>query len=200
MIFLENYNLAYPEFETQPEELMVYLVRKVTDCDFVASFCKTKGVAVQAGGHIGLWPRQLAKHFAFVHTFEPVAELFECLKVNANAPNIIARQWALGSSVRDVQFEARAGGRGKVVSSPATKVQQITIDSMNLVRCDLIYLDVERYEFEVLAGAQQTIKNFRPVVVLEVLKGQEAATNNWMDKNGYVSAAKIHNDIVLTPA
>ena len=178
---------------------MVYLVRKVTDCDVGTAHCRTKGVAVQAGCHLGLWPRRLARSFEFVYTFEAVPELAECARRNLeHSPNAILTQAALGAFNGEGSFSKRAGGRGKLHEGGEFKCQVATIDSLNLIRCDLIYLDIERGELEALWGAQQTIERFSPTVMLEILSGEEKRIADWAGKNGYVQVAKVHNDAVFT--
>lgn len=46
-------------------------------------------------------------------------------------------------------------------------VKQLTIDSLGLGRCNMIKIDVEGMESNVIAGAQNTIRQFRPVLFLE---------------------------------
>ena len=44
----------------------------------------------------------------------------------------------------------------------------ITLDSLNLDNVGLIQLDVEYYELNVLRGAIETIKKFKPVITCEL--------------------------------
>lgn len=203
MRLLPHVGLYYPSIEHEDHEpILTHLIRRVTDCDLVASYCKTRGIAVQAGGHLGLWPRQLAKQFALVYTFEPQPSMFACLERNiAYSQNIIAAQEALGASPGKVAFESRAGGRSHVTDPTAATefVTQTTIDSLKLPRCDLIYLDVERYEIPALEGAMETIAKYRPVIALEVLKDQEEAIAQWVKTARYTREAKTHNDQIFLP-
>lgn len=201
MMFVENYGLWWPSFEDEPNAGLVRMMKRVNDCDVVSSFTRTRGIAVQAGGHCGLWARQLAKSFALVHTFEPVPDMFECLKKNTQySQNIITHEKALGRENVMVQIAPRSGGKSKVLgSSSSSDVEQVTIDSLNLPRCDLIYLDIERYELEALAGAKETIAHFRPVIALEVLDGEELRIQQWMDDHKYSHVKSIHSDCVYAP-
>lgn len=200
--FNENYGLWWPDFEEAADSGLVRMFKRVNDCDVVASHARTRGIAVQAGGHCGLWARQLAKTFALVHTFEPVPEMFECLKRNTcYVQNILLHPNAIGAEQSMVQIAPRAGGKSKVLGSTSSSdIEQVTIDSLNLPRCDLIYLDIERYELEALAGAKETIAHFRPVLAVEVLDGEEARITKWMDANNYSCVKTIHSDWVFTPS
>ena len=53
----------------------------------------------------------------------------------------------------------------------------ITIDSLNLSDVDLIHLDLEGYELFALQGAIETIKRYKPLIVLE--------TNDLCNEFGY---------------
>jgi len=59
-------------------------------------------------------------------------------------------------------------GVGKIKGVGNTKVQIRTIDSYNLDNVDFIKMDVEGYEPKVIAGAEQTIKKFWPVLCVEI--------------------------------
>jgi FkbM family methyltransferase len=197
--------LSWPDFEGGFAEVEDYIVKRVTDANVVTEFVRTKGIAVQAGGHIGLFPLQLAKFFGFVHTFEPIPEMLECLRLNtAGQYNVLVDHYALGATEGSIFMEPRRSGRSRVAPSTqdgAFKVPMTTIDAQKLVRCDLIYLDIEGYELDALKGAVATIAKYRPVIALEVLKnpGQYDAVNQWAKENNYYLAKRVHSDWIFTP-
>jgi hypothetical protein len=47
------------------------------------------------------------------------------------------------------------------------RIPMLKIDDLNLNSCDLICLDTEGYEFNILTGAKETLKKFKPVLCLE---------------------------------
>lgn len=199
-----KHGLWWPEFETGFQDVEDYIVHRVNDADVATKHVRTKGVCVQAGGHVGLFPRQLSKHFSFVHTFEPGAEMYSALVHNTEKyANIIPHNYALGAFSGRVLFDSRRSGRSKVIeeggASVGNPVSQETIDSLSLPRCDLIYLDVEGYELEVLKGAMETIQKFRPIITVEVLKGRDIDTNNFMGALGYNRIDKVHSDWTFGP-
>lgn len=59
------------------------------------------------------------------------------------------------------------GGLNIQVDAPGMPVSMITVDSLGLNRCDLIKIDVEGMEPDVLKGAAETIKKFRPMLYVE---------------------------------
>lgn len=193
-------NLWWPEFESGRADVEAHMLGRVNDVDVVIPHVRTKGIAVQAGGHVGLWARQLAKHFTFVHTFEASGDMFDCLYRNVGAyPSVIPTQAALGRREGTAKFSVRRAGRSKIDPAGDETVLLRTIDSLQLPRCDLLYLDIEGHELDALAGAMATITKFRPVIALEVLKGREQETSNWVSANGYTRAQRIHNDWIFTP-
>lgn len=200
MRLLPNFGLYWPDFESGAEDVQDHMLGRVNDIDKAVGYVRTKGVVVQAGGHVGLWPRQLAKHFTFVKTFEPCPSMFECLCLNVKAyQNVIPMMAVLGDVPNRVPFSERRSGRSKVDPQGLIMVEQITIDSLNLPRCDLLYLDIEGYEMMALAGAKVTIQKFRPVVVLETLRGHEEQTMRWADTNRYRLEERAHSDWIFTP-
>jgi FkbM family methyltransferase len=46
-------------------------------------------------------------------------------------------------------------------------VRKMTLDELNLPRVDFIKIDIEGMEMEALAGAQQTIRSYRPILLIE---------------------------------
>jgi hypothetical protein len=52
----------------------------------------------------------------------------------------------------------------------------LSIDQLGLDNCDLIHLDIEGGEYDALMGAEQTIKQFRPLICLEWFQNQEKLT------------------------
>jgi len=198
---LDSSGLWWPDFESGAEDVQEHMIGRVTDVDVVVKYVRTKGIAVQAGGHVGLWARQLAKHFAFVHTFEPSPNMFACLLKNVDGyRNILPQECALGEKLGIVGFSERRSGRSKVDNQTADyNVAMRTMDSLRLPRCDLLYLDLEGYETQALSGAVNLLSRFKPVVVLEVLKGNREAIEQWAATADYERIERIHNDWVFLP-
>jgi FkbM family methyltransferase len=133
--------------------------------------------AIQAGGHVGLWPLELSKHFAEVYTFEPHPDLFLCLVRNVPS-NVIPINAVLGRTPGTAPFLARGGTGGVSCVSPAVtkdtiNVARVVVDDLALDACDLIVLDIEGSELEALLGAKNTIEKFSPVLHLEVWNSME---------------------------
>jgi hypothetical protein len=49
-------------------------------------------------------------------------------------------------------------------------VDTVTVDMLKLNRCDMIKMDIEMGEWHALAGAEETINKFKPIIFLETFK------------------------------
>jgi FkbM family methyltransferase len=126
-------------------------------------------VAVQAGGHVGTYPRALAEYFGLVYTFEPEAENFRCLCRNLEGlDHVFAARGVLGN-VRgrvDLKVHPKNTGRHQVIGTDGD-VPVYRVDDLALGCCDALFLDVEGFEVPVLEGARKTLERCRPLVVAE---------------------------------
>ena len=65
------------------------------------------------------------------------------------------------------------------------KVPLISIDSLELERVDFVKIDVERMEVEVLNGAMKTLKKYKPILLIEVLKSPQQEIFDLIKPLGY---------------
>lgn len=154
----------------------------VTDLHFAVKYCRRRGLAIQAGGAVGLWPLELSKLFDKVHTWEPHPVNFECLEYNLRgATNVVATRTALGRAkgwahIRLDQFERNNCGAYYTEPADVADASEISAQQNVLVQAlddwyfptvDLLQLDVEGRELDVLRGAARLIAKHKPVVMLE---------------------------------
>lgn len=195
--FREELGLWWPNSE-DTTKLFNYMLNRVTDVDLAVKHCRTKGLAVQAGGFIGMWPVRLAKFFERVHTFEPLPDHFECVKRNtAHLPGVRAYNCALGPSVGQVTLGTKRGGCTRVAENGNLSADQVSIDSLKLSRCDAIFLDLERYELPALDGAEQTLERFSPVITVEFKDDTIGAIHAWMKARRYDQVEQVHGDMIF---
>jgi FkbM family methyltransferase len=162
--------------------------------------CRSFDVAVQAGGCCGLWPLNLSLQFRLVYTFEPDAVNFRCLCHNAPAENVFKFNAALGGKHISVDLERRSDNIGAHKIGGEGDIPTLRIDDLALRACDLICLDIEGHELNALMGAQETIAEFLPTIVVED-KGvliPAGRVVSWLSAFGYSVAEKIGRDVVLT--
>jgi FkbM family methyltransferase len=81
----------------------------------------------------------------------------------------------------------------------STEVRMISLDSLELKRCDLIKIDVEGMETSVLEGAAGTIDRHRPIILAEMIKSNKENLRSKLQALGYeafevgVNLLAIHN-------
>ena len=83
---------------------------------------------------------------------------------------------------------ARSENIGQAVDyadTAAVEIPMISIDSMKLLRCDLIKVDVEGMEIDVLQGALETIQRYHPIIFVETIKSDKKAISTLLLSSGY---------------
>lgn len=136
----------------------------------ISSYCKEKNLVIQAGGNAGLYPKKYSEFFNTVITIEPDYRNFLCLVHNVPEENVFKFQACVGNESKFLDLGYRGGkipkNRGKMRVQGSGIIPQITIDSLNM-KPDLIHLDIEGYEGFAIQGAERTLREHNPVVVLE---------------------------------
>ena len=184
------------------------ILQQSADIKVVLDHVQAFDVCVQAGGNVGVWAKILAEKFHAVYTFEPDPENFSCLVRNVPEHNVVKFNAALGEGPAFIQVgapdEAHRNNCGAYQVMGQGIYPVMTIDSLDLPACDLLYLDIEGYELFALQGAYKTIEKYHPVVSIEQkklplmygCKIEEAA--NWLIKEfGYEVVERPHRDVVL---
>jgi len=181
----------------------------VKHADFAISLARPGGVAVQAGGNIGLWPLRMAASGKFkqVVTFEPEPMLFMCLLENTRRDKRVSPLCsALGEKLHRADIRKRSLAAHRIVEGE--KVQVVPLDDANLKDVTLIQLDIEGYELRALNGAFHTINRWRPVIQVELgglgIKNgygdSDADVRAFMKEQGYREVRKIGHDVVFSHA
>lgn len=173
----EQYGWYFPDIETHFPQMLAKSVSKGGPTEYQQPVrlrslqqVKNKRLALDIGANVGLWSRDLVKHFDQVIAFEPVAMFRDCLQKNVPASNIIIESVALGDTEGQVNMIITEGNTGHTHVDPNSKngdTKIIKLDSLNLQNVDYIKIDCEGFEYRVLQGAEQTIRRCRPVVVIE---------------------------------
>lgn len=132
-------------------------------------------LAVDVGAHVGWWTWDMAAEFEAVHAFEAAPDTFACLERNTiDLPNVRIHHAAVGAATGGytvVEDPTRKGNTGSRYVKPGDgPMQMVKLDSFNFPACDLLKVDVEGYELQALQGAEWTIAEYRPVVVMETDK------------------------------
>ena len=142
-------------------------------------------VVIDVGANIGyhsLFFSRLVGEDGTVISFEPDRTTHQLLQFNSvinDLNNVTIFNSLVGRDSRIVtswRVEAEKDNRGS--TSFVTNVDndsedrcdplmQVSLDSLNLDRCDFIKIDVEGFEPEVFAGATETLTRCRPVILYE---------------------------------
>lgn len=178
---------------------------EVSDVEDAIKYARGNAVAVQAGGNVGVWASYLAKKFGRVETVEPMAINYECLTRNV-PPNVHHQFAGFGAAPGFIGMVNVDGNAGAHYPKSDGEIPVITIDSLNLEACDLLVLDVEGYEPHALQGAEQTIRKYRPPIMLEEKGLSEryygiprGAAEKWVMGLGlgYAIRKKVRADVIL---
>lgn len=99
-----------------------------------------------------------------------------------NHPNVFCYHAAIGERAGemvvpelDYATENNFAGLSLGHYQHGEKVRMLTIDSLELARCDFMKIDVEGMELEALKGARRTIARFKPALYVENDREEKSA-------------------------
>jgi FkbM family methyltransferase len=142
-----------------------------------------------------LWSRVLAAHFkGTVVAFEPLPKHIECFRKNTEGlanvhlvPIALAEQYddLLMDAVPDnsgnacvVNEKTHIGGNRIAVPVHAERLDSFKLAQLNKI--DFIKIDCEGWELPIIKGAEKTIKNNKPIMVVEQ-KPNNGSRYGWDD-------------------
>jgi len=191
--FFLDYNLKPEEKNwTLPLFLALREIKDIIVYDQYAAkdFIKDGDIVIDAGANIGvfsLWAAFL-NPAGQIYAFEPSQENFSLLEkniLNNNLKNVFCQRLALGNQEGEAELLKASFSLDGLGSSCSLKnshfaddkeyfynsfetVPIISIDQFVLLhqlpRLDFIKIDTEGYEKQIIKGAYQTIKKFKPVI------------------------------------
>lgn len=135
---------------------------------------KKRRVAIDCGAHVGIMSYRMAKDFEHVHSIEPL--FGEHLRYNTREfSNITYHDWPAHSEP-NVTLHMRKGlhhsaGSNVIMDAgihTADLVTSNTIDSLNLTNVDFLKIDVEGWEWFAIQGADKTIRENKPTILMEM--------------------------------
>ncbi len=150
--------------------------------DFGATL-KSGDFAIDAGANAGMFSVVASRKVGpngKVFAFEPLKEISSYLQKNIeknHCENIVVAPEILGDSNKDVEFFYNLNHNFNGASTKmhhegdtVVKLKQMTLDSYvkehNLAKVDFIKADIEGAERDLVKGAEQTIKQFKPKIAL----------------------------------
>jgi FkbM family methyltransferase len=158
-------------------------------------------LAVDVGGHVGLWSRLLAYSFRQVIAFEPLPPHQECFRANITEPNVDLIRSAVGRQVATIKIvmpsdntghahmlgRNEAAGDGQVFEVPCLSLDSVGHGVLDEV--DFIKIDVEGLELDVITGGERLIREKRPTMIVE-----QKANNAEVQGAGQWDAIKLLKD------
>lgn len=157
-------------------------------------------IVVQAGGNQGLYPVLLSHYYKEVYTFEPNKTTYPILVENCQGKNIKTFNVGLGSSNKMVYGhtdQSNNCGKFELNMDQTGDCEIITLDSLNLNGCDLLWLDTEKTEHAAILGATNTITKFKPIVIVEGPETTNFVVNQLLATLGYVETGRVNNDCIF---
>ena len=170
---------------------------------YMASRIPKDGIVLDVGANVGHHSLFFSTKAREVHAFEPNPRFrmqFERFMNDNNVKNVHLHQVGLGDSTSTIHYYAPTGdnqGIGSFVAEhndsnmdigtlPVVRGDDI-VKSLGLERVDFIKIDVERYEESVLIGLQETLRKFKPIVVLEYAEADFKSRDTFLSLiQGYV--------------
>jgi len=136
------------------------------------------GVAIDVGASDGIWTNFLAERSQEVYAFEPNPRAFEILKENTkHLGNVILYRMALGSKMEKafifykkdmVHTTCLDNMHMNLETEKCEQIDVNTIDNLfSNLKVDFIKIDTEGYEVEILHGAKNTLKKYKPCLCVE---------------------------------
>lgn len=140
-------------------------------------YVKPGTTAIDIGAHIGTHTLSMSNFVGNkgrVIAFEPQIKLYSELVMNMllnKCQNVTAYRCALGDTFESIEMSPAVAGNegGTRIGKGGDTAEMITLDSLNLDNVSFIKIDVENFEYEVLIGAEQTIRRNRPYIILEIM-------------------------------
>lgn len=152
----------------------------------LAGLVRPGDVAVDVGANIGAVAVPLARKVGpagRLLAFEPMRLPFLCLCTAAvlnGLPQMEPRQQAVGAASGEVALPpldplapGNHGALGLLGATGPERAPMVTIDSLDLPALALLKIDAEGMDWQVLAGARETLLRCRPAIYLEA--GHDAA-------------------------
>jgi FkbM family methyltransferase len=181
----------------------IYFGLKDVSYDKLFELCKPTFNVIDIGTNIGFIALMLSRlaHTGKVAGFEPdpfnYNQAFENIKLNA-FDNLSIYNVGLGekASKAVMEIRTRSNRGGNRIAPTKHEGVEIVIDTLDsffpkleFASVDLIKIDVEGYELKVIKGAQNVIKNYKPILFIEV------DDNNLRDQN---DSAKLLIEYLVT--
>lgn len=167
------------------QEWLVYFYCKSDSSDYLLDYLKNSEIILDIGANIGqtsfnvIGTQQKKGLDPVIYAFEPYPRTFKKLETNRTLnPTCSVKTYNLGLGrekgiLHMTQHSPLNSGGFRMTyeSDNSISVPVISLDEFvsenRLTKIDFIKIDVEGFEVQVLEGALETLKTFRPILVFE---------------------------------
>jgi FkbM family methyltransferase len=154
--------------DDQPPSVTNYQKNKL---DVALGFVKNFTTAIDGGANYGIMSYNLNSKFSKIYAFEVDSPVRECLKKNVEKfqlDNVVVCDCGLSDKEELVALNYLKNTFGTYINKEVSGTNICkTLDSFELTEVGFIKLDCEGYEPYILRGAEQTIKKYKPVILME---------------------------------
>lgn len=214
------YDTPYGKFVLEPDDGVCSTIRRGGFWDgwmkeYLDALTKDQ-IAIDCGSHVGFHTVYMAKRCKHVYSFEPQTINYDRLVKNIelnNLNNVTCHNIALYSKntkmvvnniVEQKNIVYNSGGNSacslSMFENEKGDVEARTLDSFNLEKIDFIKIDCEGMDQDVIYGAVETIKKYRPVIIYEC--GDKRTENelvNWFENIDYNVREVAGQNYLATP-
>lgn len=157
-------------------------------------------VVLDVGANMGIYSYALSTLSRHVHAFEPQLGCCEVIGSWAEGKNVTVHNVGVGSGPAELTLHVPVA-QGKRIGTRASftridgpqvdiKVPVIALDSLRLEDIGFIKIDVEGFEYDVLVGAEDTLRRCVPALLIELDRHRQSfeefhRTLGFLDGLGY---------------
>ena len=164
----------------------------------LARYCAPTGVAIDIGASVGWYTYPLSKRFSRVYAFEINDEVTRWI-TDYNRGNIEVIHCGLSCKEGNARLYVPVAhgltltGWGSLYQDNCPnadkylekEVQVAPLDDFKIADVGFVKMDVEGHEVEVLLGAERTISQSRPVILIEIKDRNLQLVGSWFQALSY---------------
>jgi len=164
---------------------------------------KLGDVFVDVGAHVGKYSFYAARQVGdsgLVIAIEPhpknVENLKRGIRLNGFKNIKVVEKACSNRSGKAFLLEYELSARHEITDKRTKLMVEIdTLDSilqsLHIDRVNMVKIDVNGHEYQVIEGARNTLKNYKPIILMEVILENKQKVFNYLERLGY--KAKIIN-------
>jgi FkbM family methyltransferase len=166
---------------------------------------ENRGLFIDVGAHVGLWSRMAIKAgFKQIIAFEPNKDNRECFKLNIPKDDSLICPFGLSDKKEYMHFEfGKNDNSGSNAITSNGKIRLWKFDELMLDQYlnqpILVKIDVQGYEYKVVKGMTNFIKDYKPIIIVEqFLDGKEdLQATEYCQSLGMKILKKVNKEVIL---